>query len=581
MDRSGYRARLRHNTAPLGRLIAPLIFAAAIVLSAGAHAASYISRCPAADGVTDTVMLGTSPARQSGCVARAIALDPQAVRALVPAPAQPAGAATPQEVTLTGKTIAHGFTIEDIATTPPLVAAPPYLVPGLDLRGVAGVHAFGPAGMAALAAGDNGLTLDCTPGSEPAGLAFSTTLVPPIPGLTLRIVHRAEQDFRLVAAPPTATHKSLTGRAPRMLATLQANDSLTESHVALPADLAAETPVEIEALCPSQGGHLAMDEIVLETQSQPSSAQTPSAQASPTPDRAGWVRDPTLWQSSAPWLFAHAQRWGLTRLYINLPVDDAGRFDAQTLAGFITEASARAIAVWILLSEPRDAAARDALAHTGRALADYNASVTQEAQIKGVQIETASELAGSYWSDPTAKALRFLDTLARAKPAIGLPLDAALPPWFPVTVKQLAVQLAQDADSVTVFAGSTDSQEISRRMAPFLAWGTRQNRAVHIALEAGPLDDAEQRHFIHAAEGELWLLPLGEGHVLVLLDAPVSGLSGAAFRQDGTTELPTSARSFFGRSADLREALEPIGRSLGVWPSFAGLAFHGLFRIGN
>src|SRR5207247_705044 len=83
--------------------------------------------------------------------------------------------------------------------TPASRSAPaPYLVPGEDVRAVSSAEALGPLGRATLDTSGDDIVLDCAPGIEPAGLAFATARMPPIPGMALRVVHTSDRNFRIV-----------------------------------------------------------------------------------------------------------------------------------------------------------------------------------------------------------------------------------------------------------------------------------------------------------------------------------------------------------------------------------------------
>jgi hypothetical protein len=286
------------------------------------------------------------------------------------------------------------------------------------------------------------------------------------------------------------------------------------------------------------------------------------------------VRDARRWQENAADVFTRAQRWSLTRLYVRVPLNDSGVADPQALAGFIADASSRGIDVWALLTDSSDAE-RTPLAAAGTALADYNAGVSAEAQIKGVEVEYAPERLWRYAAEPGAEAQSFLDRLQPLKRSLSMPLSAAVPAWFP-TDPSIAERWADALDAMTVITDKTDPTDIRRSVSRFLAWGTRRGRPVQVALEAVPLDDSERGTFLRAATGELWLIPLDGRDVLVLLKEAASGLPGLAFQQEDVVPVPASSRSFAGQAGPLREALNPLGRALGAWPSFAGFAFHGL-----
>jgi hypothetical protein len=534
-----------------------------LMLWAGAHnasASSYLSRCPAP---SDRLAVTAAAPNRPGCVSVALPIEAESVLAVMPAPPRPAGAPEPQALTITGALGQSGFETRDVTVAPPSRATPPpYFVPGADLRAVASVGALGPLGRATLDSGGDQITLDCAPGTEPAGLAFSTARVPPIPGMAIRVVHTAEHNFRVVVGTPGAPG----GSEPRLLAKLRAADSATEAYLPLPPDLPSDTPLDIEVLCPSSGGHLVLSEIVLE------------AKTTVPPDRAGWVRDARLWQENAADVFTRAQRWGLTRLYVRVPLNGSGLADPQALAGFVADASNRGIEVWALLTDSAESSdtERMPLASAGAALADYNAGVSGDAQIKGVEVEYAPERLWRYAPDPGAEAQALLDRLQPLKPVLGMPLAAAVPAWFP-TDAMIAERWASVLDAMTVITDKTEPTDVRRSVARFLAWGTRRGRPVEVALEAAPLADSERGRFERADAGELWLISLDGSDALVLLKEPAGGLPGLAFHQKEVVPVPAASRSFAGQHGQLHEALAVLGRALGAWPSFAGFAFHGLF----
>ncbi|MGE5200705.1 MAG: hypothetical protein ACM3O6_01450 [Acidobacteriota bacterium] len=479
--------------------------------------------------------------------------------AAVPAPRRLADAPEPETIAVTGRGGESGFAVREVAILPISAAAPPpYLVPGADFRAIAAPHRLGSSTRAMLSADGEQTVLECAPGDEAAGFALGTVRVPPLPGMTVRLVHSAEQTFRLVVARKGVPEE------PQLLAKLKAADSATEAHVPLPADLPADTPLDFEMLCPAAGGRLSLGEFVLE------------AKTTVPPDRAAWVRDVELWQKNPAKVFSHAQRWGITRLYIAVPIGEHGLADPQALAGFIAAAGDRGIAVWALLIDGGEAG-EAGLTRGGRALADFNAGMPAGAQIKGAAIERAPERLWVYVPDPGTEAQRFLTRLQHLKPVLGMPLRAAVPSWFP-TDATVADRMSAVLDSLTVISNRTEVAEVRRSVARFLAWGARHGRRVDVALEVMPFPDEERRSFRRDAAGEAWLIPLGGSDVLLLLKEHKEGLPGRGFGHGDVTPIPGASRSFAGDHGALRESLGPLGRTLGAWPSFAGFAFHGLLR---
>jgi len=534
--------------------LATAIGTAIALVAPPAEAQSFLSRCGPA-GETVAVTAARPPG--ADCIVVTLPIEASEVLAAVPAPRRPATAPEPETIGVTGRSSESGFSIQEVAIAPnSATAPPPYLVPGTDLRAIAAPRLLGSAERATLGADGDQTVLDCAPGTEPAGFALGAVRLPPIPGMSLRLVHSAMHTFKLTAT------RAGTGEEPRLLAKLKTADSATEAQVPLPAELPADTPLEFNMLCPAEGGRLALGEMVLE------------AKTAVPPDRSAWARSAALWAKDPAKLFARAQHWGITRLYADVPVGEHGLADPQALAGFIAAAGERSIAVWALLIDDGDEAK---LARAAAALADYNAGMPREAQIEGVLVERAPERLWIYAPDPGVEAQQLLDRLQRLKPLLDMPLAAAVPSWFP-TDATVADRMATEVESLTVIANRTEPSEIRRSVARFLAWGARHGRRVDVALEAMPILDAERRNFRRDSAGEAWLVPIGGGDVLLLLGAARGGLPGRAFRATDATPIPGASRSFAGDNAALREGMGALGRTLGAWPSFAGFAFYGLLR---
>ena len=536
----------------------PLLWAGTDLAQAG----SYLARCPSADGSGDHFTVTATQPVAAGCVSRAVPIDASAVLAVLPAPRRAADAPEPQSVTIAGTATPGAFDAREVTVLPTSLAlAAPYLVPGVDLRAVVSAAPLGPLGRATLDRTGDDTTLDCEPGTEPAGIAFSTARLPPIPGMGVRVVHSSDQSFRVVLARPDAP----TTITPRLLAKLREAESATESFLPLPPDIPGDTPLDIDVLCPTAGGHLTLSELVLEAQTKPPSG------------RGGWVRDLRHWQDNAADVFIRAQRWSMTRLYIGVSSSETGLADPQALASFVADANSRGIDVWALLTDsPKfSGGERTPLAAAGAALADYNAGVSADAQLKGVMVEYAPSRLWRYAPDPGAEAQAFLARVQPLNPIVSMPLAAAIPSWFP-TDASIAERWAAALDAMTVITDKTDPTDVRRSVARFLAWGTRRSRPVEVALEAVPLDESERWSFVRAESGVLWLVTLGGGDALVLLKETAGGLPGLAFRQEDVVPEPAASRSFAGQGTQLREVLTPMERALGAWPSFAGFAFHGL-----
>ncbi len=152
----------------------------------------------------------------------------------------------------------------------------------------------------------------------------------------------------------------------------------------------------------------------------------------------------------------------------------------------------------------------------------------------------------------------------------------SVPATLSARVHMLLDHLAPLVDVVTVMNYRTNRQQILDFAEPFLAWAARSRRNVRIGLETGPIPDESMRVFRSSRDGELWLLPLGEYALVLLLDAPLTPPAGGAFAYSHTTRWRGSSITFRNNLSALREMLPLLEAEWRGWPSFSGVALHGL-----
>jgi hypothetical protein len=122
----------------------------------------------------------------------------------------------------------------------------------------------------------------------------------------------------------------------------------------------------------------------------------------------------------------------------------------------------------------------------------------------------------------------------------------------------------------------TDPDQIRRLAEPFLAWGEKWRKPVHIALESLHISDEERRHFVRGESGELWLLDMGDFTFLLLSEQKQSFPDMTAFRFAYSTRWEAGGTTFYGNRDRLLELLPALEAGFKSWPSFAGIALHGI-----
>lgn len=297
--------------------------------------------------------------------------------------------------------------------------------------------------------------------------------------------------------------------------------------------------------------------------------------------RSGWIWKPEAWRGDPDGLFAKLREWKMSRVYITVPATDQGVETAGLLESFIARASGLGVEVWAvdgdryaLLPESREPYLTRA-----RAYAVYNARVSEEKRLSGVQYDIEPYLMPGYalraaeWNEEYARLLGLLKELAQ------MPLEIAVPFWFDQQQaggRRFLEAIVPAVDSVVVMDYRTDLAEVRRFARPFLRWGDKYDREVHIALETVALPDSGLSMFRPASAGTLWLSSWEGLPILFLLEAPQRGIeSGRLFAYSHGGRSLSSRTTFHGREEELRGSLETLERDFAAWPSFAGLAVHG------
>lgn len=73
----------------------------------------------------------------------------------------------------------------------------------------------------------------------------------------------------------------------------------------------------------------------------------------------------------------------------------------------------------------------------------------------------------------------------------------------------------------------------------------------------------------------MWLLDVGQP-VLLLFDTAQPGAPGRAYRLQQETTVSGAATSFSGQAGELAAAMRQLEPEWARWPSFSGIALHGL-----
>ncbi|OWW20999.1 hypothetical protein [Noviherbaspirillum denitrificans] len=405
------------------------------------------------------------------------------------------------------------------------------------------------------------LHLSCRAGTRPAGVTLSGPWTLPLARLSLHLAGTASARFDIAAtdamraAKETSVPLGHTGPG-RMAAELS-----------LPRDdFDRANWRSFSIACPSSAAELTLDELSLNPQ--------PAVPAS----RSMWVWDAREWMERPQAVLARAQERNVKTLFVSVPVSGEKVTEPHRLAAFIRSARTVGIAVWSVDGDPRMVLPAEHAKTVARALAyaAYTDGAEPDARLAGMQFDIEHYLLPGYAPSAAALDKHYL-SLARAlkRAAAGMPLEFVVPFWW-AEKAELLKGLAASASGLNVMDYRTDPAQIRRFAAPFLDWGTVHRKSVRIALEAGPVEPELQRRYVRAAEGELWLVSVGQTPVLVLLKEAARNSHGPAFRMESASVFDGSATSFHRDPGRLLELLPSLEADFAAWPSFGGVSLHEL-----
>jgi hypothetical protein len=517
------------------------------------------------DGSRRTLLLDDTEALES-CASLVLPVAPSDVLAIALLP--PPGDDAPEGLALQGSRDAQGrFVIGQIEAVTGAVPALPILPLGRDLLPRWRPRLFGAEERASVTPADGAITLVCRAGEEPAGIFVSEgAAVPPLADLAIEIGARGDQGFVFAVADAAARHRD----APLPLLTLARAAGPRAARADLPATLDRRSPVTWSVLCPRVAATLTLTRVALAPALQSTRVAAPS--------RSAWAWQPRLWQETPAAFLERLRARHIARVYVTIPLEGDDAVAApEKLRAFVAAAARQGLSVWAVDGDPHAVlpSEREKFRKRSAALAAYNRGEARAGRLGGVQYDIEPYLVPGFAFDSEGWTAAYLDTLGALRDAAEMPVEAALPFWFPF--EKFGARLAAVVGGVALMDYRTEPEDIQRSALPALVWGTTYRRPVQVGLELGPLGDEERRRFRRAETGELWRVPVGGEHALLLLRAPRRNPAGESYALASENTVPGSDFSFSGRENMVDEMLPRLAEGFAAWPAYAGIAFHGLF----
>jgi hypothetical protein len=505
------------------------------------------------DGRAARIVVSGQPS-MPGCVSAELGVDSAQVETVYPLPA---GARPENTILLLGAMQDGRFAVSEY-TLPPAKPQPEPPAPmpfHSNLLPQATLRTFGAEERVQGRRNGSALELSCRAGVHPAGVLIGGPWYLPRASAALRVQADAHGSFNLQVAD--AAHARSESAVPM--------GTIGASALALPAGFDGSQWRQFVINCPKEESSLSIASLSLEPIVRP---------AGP---RATWIWQAAQWQRDGDALLAWAREQELGLLFITVPTGPGGVRDPAQLANFVQRAHRQHIAVWSVDGDPDMVlpSAQAAAVRLAQAYAAYNRKVDAAARLDGIQFDIEPYLLERYHLAPAVWNQRYLALAQSLRAAAGtLHLDFVVPFWWSDRDDILA-GLAQSADGLTVMDYRTDPGQAYRFAAPFLDWAQASGKQLRIALEAGAIAAQTQRRYVRSGgAGDLLVVALGQQQVLVTLREPAPGAQ--AYRLGGSRELDGSATTFNADRARLRQLLPSMEADFSAWPSFGGMAVHGL-----
>lgn len=542
---------------------------AGVIRSREAFAREYLQ----IDGSRRWLELGERP--DPDCASLRIPTSVDGVRwfGLIP---EAKAARLPRGVILQGVEADERLRISEVVVTDPPVARRIPLPLEADLFSRLNPRAYGVEERAQASLSADSLQLNCAPGERPAGVVLRNDGAR-LPGgveVSLAFDYSANATFGLGYADG-AHHPLESPCRLGHLPDLPGENRITEA-ASLPLPDALDPVSEIGApslfaltlSCPDAGGSLTLSSPRLETR-----------QADRQPARSIWIWRPSEWLESPERLLEELQALSTPVVYVSVPIAADQVSQAAALARFIGTASERGIQVWAVEGDPHAVLPEGRLAFVQRALAlvKFNANQPPDRRLSGVQYDIEPYLLADFALHTSDWLEAYVQTIAALDDALEVPLEVAVPFWWSsleLDERPLLDALAPHVQSLNVMNYRTDPDQLQQFAEPFLAWGVTNDVDVRIALEAGPIRDEERWHYRADQVGTLWHLQLGDEHLLMLFDAPITLQAGAGYRFVRQSLFQGSHLTFKGDLARMDRLMEELESLWSAWPSFAGLALH-------
>lgn len=412
---------------------------------------------------------------------------------------------------------------------------------------------------------EDGLTVQCSEGSAPAGVSLETAPFHFPRAARLRLVAEGGGSGKPLSL-------SIVERGSDAARTEQAHVEANGASLHLPPTSAGDAPpLDVVLNCPQGSGRFGLNSLRLE----------PDPPTKPVSPSGTWLWEADAWLAdpgrTEDWLVAS----GLGRVFLQLKIDNGEIVGAAALAEFVSRLGKRGISVHAVEGDPAMVTA-DGLSHALQrvaAIRRYQSASPPEGRLAGLQFDIEPYLLTDFARDPAAVWGQWATAIRSLSSTWGARVAVVVPFWMLGSEGgDAAAAAARPAISgVSVMAYRSETGEVTALSEPWLAWGAGNNVPVSVAIENGLLGVEVHRTFVRAERGSVLLRMEGQTATVSLLSGEVEASRDAlayAFRYE--TRVNPERISFMNDRDKLAVARKELARLLVAWPSFDGLVIHGL-----
>jgi hypothetical protein len=313
---------------------------------------------------------------------------------------------------------------------------------------------------------------------------------------------------------------------------------------------------------------------------------TPAQITPPAPERATWIRDEELWMQHGGPLIRRLRRENFTDVFMTIQLSDDLSFPAYplALAGFIRAARDSGINVWACIGDERTVLPGEGekTAHAIWAYKAYNNTVDAQSRIQGIQLDISPQMLNGFNLQPNRFIDEFFARLVQLKPVAGdFPVDVNISG----TLMQIMINrydreaISRMADSFSIYQSSEDFENIASEMAERFNGPDERPIGFRLTLDNSSKPDGMIFGFEPAENGRLWLLPIGDMNVLILLSSAQNNPDARLYRMTERRIVSAADASFSGNPVALWEQINRMENDLHEVGGFLGVAVYGLVEF--